>query len=77
VGPVGARGMGFKMALPAGPRPASAPVPAPRPLPPAPPAPARHTGTGIKGYDLSSGPPAYNPPVAAGPGGALVEVDAP
>jgi hypothetical protein len=36
----------------------------------------RHTGTGIKGYDLSAGPPAYNPPVEKGPHGGLVEVDA-
>ncbi|KAI8467864.1 MAG: hypothetical protein J3K34DRAFT_429233 [Monoraphidium minutum] len=36
-----------------------------------------HTGTGIKGYDLSSGPPAYNPPVVERPGGGLVEVEAP
>jgi len=34
----------------------------------------RHTGTGIKGYDLRSGLPNYNPPVIKGPDGGLVEV---
>lgn len=36
----------------------------------------RHTGTGIKGYDLSGGAPVYNPPVAQGPRGGVVEAEA-